>query len=324
MSIQRALRHWCYGSVVLSMACGGAHAQVVGLGTTQTGATYQLAVGIAKVVSDKAGGVQMRTQPMAGAAQYAPLINNGEIEFGISNIVELHYLVAGKAITEGREHKSLRMAARLVPWYNGLVVKRDSPYKSVRDLKGASVPYGFTGNPLGRVMIDAFLANGGLTVADVKPYPVPAFPRMFDAFKQQQTVTSISVIGAAQMQEWESALGGVRFLSLDRSPEAIAATAKHAPQSTVAEVQAQPGMIGVAGPTNLVLFDYTLWVGEKVSDDLVAKVLDALHTNPEGLRAASPLFREFDPAVMGKDLGLTYHRGAERFYRAKGIWAGKN
>lgn len=300
-----------------------AHAQVIGLGTTQTGATNQLSVGIAKVVSDK-GGVQMRTQPMAGAAQYAPLVNGAEIEFGISNIVELHYLVSGKVITEGREHRNLRMAARLVPWYNGLVVKRDSPYKSVRDLKGAAVPYGFTGNPLGRVMIDAFLANGGLTVADVKPYPVPAFPRMFDAFKQQQTVTSISVIGAAQMQEWESALGGVRFLSLERSAEAIAATAKHAPQSTVAEVQPRPGMIGVIGPTNLVLFDYTLWVGDKVSDEVVGKVLDALHANVGDLQATTPLFREFDPTLMGKDLGVPYHRGAERFYRSKGIWPAKN
>lgn len=310
-------------TVALSLVCAMAHAQVVGLGTTQAGATNQLSVGIAKVVSDK-GGVQLRTQPMAGAAQYAPLVNAGEIEFGISNVVELHYLAAGRVITEGREHKNLRMAARLVPWYNGLVVKRDSPYKTVRDLKGAAVPYGFTGNPLGRVMIDAFLANGGLTVADVKPYPVPAFPRMFDAFKQQQTVTSISVIGAAQMQEWESALGGVRFLSLDRSPEAIAATARHAPQSTVAEVQPRAGMLGVIGPTNLVLFDYTLWVGAKVADELVGKVLAALHDHAEALKSTTPLFREFEASLMGKDLGLPYHQAAERFYRSKGIWPAKH
>jgi len=100
-------------------------AQVVGLGTTQTGATFQLATGLAKVVSDK-GGMQMRTQPMAGAAQYAPLVNRGDIEFGISNVPELHYLIAGTVITE-RPNPELRMVARIVPWYNGLVVKRTAP-----------------------------------------------------------------------------------------------------------------------------------------------------------------------------------------------------
>ena len=42
-------------------ASTAAMAQVIGLGTTQVGATFQLATGVAKVVSDK-GGVQMRTQ----------------------------------------------------------------------------------------------------------------------------------------------------------------------------------------------------------------------------------------------------------------------
>ena len=38
-----------------SAAAASVHAQVVGLGTTQTGATFQLATGLAKVVSDKGG-----------------------------------------------------------------------------------------------------------------------------------------------------------------------------------------------------------------------------------------------------------------------------
>ena len=123
-------------------------AQVVGLGTTQAGATFQLSTGIAKVVSDK--GMQMRTQPMAGAAQYAALVNRGDIEFGMSNVPELHYLVKGEVITEGRASPDLRMVARLVPWYNGLIVKKDSPIKTIKDLKGQPMPAGFAGNPLGR------------------------------------------------------------------------------------------------------------------------------------------------------------------------------
>ena len=91
-----------------------AMAQVIALGTTQAGATFQLSTGIAKVVSDKSG-MQMRTQPMAGAVQYAALVNRGDIEFGMSNVPELHYLSKGEVIAEGRPNPDLRMAARLVP-----------------------------------------------------------------------------------------------------------------------------------------------------------------------------------------------------------------
>ena len=294
-----------------------ASAQVVGLGTTQTGATFQLATGLAKVVSDK-GGMQMRTQPMAGAAQYAPLVNRGDIEFGISNVPELHYLVNGSVIVE-RPNPDLRMVARIVPWYNGLVVKKDSPLKSVADLKGQPVPAGFTGNPLGKVLITGYLANAGMSFDDTRQVPVPAFPRMFDAFKQQQTVTSIGTIGMAQLREWDAALGGVRFLPFDSAPKAVAAITRHVPHSRVEVVQPAPGRLGVDQPTAMLVYDYALWANAKVSNDIVAKVVRALHANEADLKAAGPLFAEFESRRIGDDTGIAYHPGAIEAFKSLGI-----
>lgn len=295
-----------------------AFAQVVGLGTTQVGATFQLSTGVAKVVSDKSG-QQMRTQPMAGALQYGPLVNRGDIEFGISNVPELHWLSKGEAITD-RANPDLRMVARLVPWYTGLVVKKDSPIRTLKDLKGQPVPAGFTGNPLGRVLISGYLANAGMTFEDTRQVPIPAFPRMFDAFKQQQTATSIATIGMAQLKEWESALGGVRFLPFDASPQAVAAVARYMPHSYVVEVHPGPGKTGIDVPTNLLVYDYALWVNVKVADDVVAKVAAALHDNPADLKATSPLWAEYDVSALGRDVGIAYHPGAIKYYQAKGIW----
>ncbi len=293
--------------------------QVVGLGTTPVGATFQLATGVAKVVSDK-GGVQMRTQPMAGAAQYAPLVNKGDIDFGISNVPELHYLVKGEVIVDNRPHPDLRMVARLVPWYNGLVVKKDSPLRTLKDLKGQPVPAGFTGNPLGRVLITGYLANAGMTFDDTRQVPVPSFPRMFDAFKQQQTATSIATIGMAQLKEWESALGGVRFLQFDPSPAAAAAVTRHVPHSRVVEVKPGPGKTGVDTPTHILVYDYALWVNARVPEEVVAKVAQALHDHPAELKATSPLWAEFDTAQLGRDVGIPYHPGAVKVYQSKGLW----
>lgn len=301
----------------VAMMAGGAAGQVVGLGTTQTGATFQLATGLAKVVSDK-GGLQMRTQPMAGAAQYAPLVNRGDIEFGISNVPELHYLVSGTVIVE-RPNPDLKMVARIVPWYNGLVVKKDSSLRSLSDLKGQPVPAGFTGNPLGRVLITGYLANAGMTFDDTRQVPVPAFPRMFDAFKQQQTVTSIGTIGMAQLREWEAALGGVRFLPFDPAPKAVEAITRHVPHSRVEVVQPGPGKVGVDLPTPMLVYDYALWANAKVSNEVVAKVVKALHDHAADLKAAGPLFAEFEARRIGDDTGVAYHPGALQALKALGI-----
>jgi uncharacterized protein len=304
---------------MLGFFCGTATAQVVGLGTTPVGATFQLATGVAKVVSDK-GGLQMRTQPMAGAAQYAPLVNRGDIDFGISNVPELHYLMKGEVIVDNRPNPDLRMVARLVPWYNGLVVKKDSPLRTVKDLKNQPVPAGFTGNPLGRVLITGYLANAGMTFDDTRQVPVPSFPRMFDAFKQQQTATSIATIGMAQLKEWDAALGGVRFLQFDPSPAAVAAVTRYVPHSSVVEVKPGPGRTGIDTPTHILVYDYALWVNAKVPEATVAKVAQALLDHPADLKATSPLWTEFDTAQLGRDVGIAYHPGAVQVYRAKGIW----
>lgn len=296
-----------------------ASAQVVGLGTTQAGATNQLSVAVAKVISDK-GGLQVRTQPMAGVAQYAPLVNTGEVELGVANIVEVAYLVEGKVIVENRPHPDLRIVARLVPWYNGLVVKADSPIKSIRDLKGQPVPAGFSGNPLGRVLIEGYLANVGLTPADTRQVLVPAFPRMFDMFKQQQIATSIVTIGSSILKELDVALNGVRYLPFDDSPQALNALRKFIPQSYVVEVKPEPGIVGIPVPTKVLVYDYVLFASAKTKDDVVARAVDALYSNPADLKATGGLWKEFEPSQMGRDVGIAYHPAAVKALQAKGAW----
>jgi|APFre7841882724_1041349.scaffolds.fasta_scaffold00449_11 TRAP transporter TAXI family solute receptor len=302
-------------------AAPAVHAQVVAMGTTQAGATAQLSTVVAKVMTDR-GGLQVRPQPMAGVAQYGPLVNAGEIDFGVANLVEARFLVAGREIVE-KPNPDLRLVARLVPWYNGLVVKADSPIRTLKDLKGQAAPAGFAGNPLGRVLMDGYLANAGLKIGDTKQVLVPAFPRMFELFKQGQLATAISTIGSPVLKEWEAAVGPVRFLPFDDAPAAVAAMQQFIPGSYVVEYKPEPGVVGVPAPTKILVYDYVLFASAKVPDAVVAKAVESLFANPGDLKAASPLFREFDPALMGRDLGIAYHPGAIAFYRAKGVWKGQ-
>ncbi len=72
--------------------------------------------------------------------------------------------------------------------------------------------------------------------------------------------------------------------------------------------------------TNVISFDYTLWVNKDVSDDTVYSVVKAMYDNEGALKESGPLWRSHSSATMARDQGLDYHSGAIKFYEEVGIW----
>ena len=59
-----------------------------------------------------------------------------------------------------------------------------------------------------------------------------------------------------------------------------------------------------------------------VKDDIVYRVVKALHDSKADLAATFAPFALFDPAKMGKPVkGVTLHPGAAKFYREAGLLA---
>src|SRR4029453_11027734 len=125
--------------VVRAAAQGPAMPKSVTLGTNPPGTVYfALASGIAKVVSGGAG-YQMVVQPHAGTSTMLPLINTGEMEFGIQNGVDLWLAYRGPAHQIGGRNPfahtpNVRLVMRGAPLMVGLLVRKDSPIKTVHDV----------------------------------------------------------------------------------------------------------------------------------------------------------------------------------------------
>jgi hypothetical protein len=68
------------------LAAAPSAAQTLGIGSTKAGAVAQITATISKVVSESEMGLQLRSQTMGGTQQYIPVVNAGEMAFGISNI----------------------------------------------------------------------------------------------------------------------------------------------------------------------------------------------------------------------------------------------
>jgi len=296
-----------------------ASAQTVGIGTTKGGATAQTSAGIAQIVTEHAG-LRMLPQPMGGTQQYIPMVNNGELEFGIANMMQTIMAYTGTGLSEGEKYDNLRLVATMMQFRIGLIVRADSDIQTVRDLKGKRLPSGYTSSPLFLAILDGMLANGGLTFDDVQGVPVTGLVPGINAFKEGKIDAVIGSVGAGFVTDANAAVGGIRFLPFDTSPAMAKAFSDKAPRTYLEEVAAGP--VGIDKATPIMFFDYMLWAGKDVSDDAVYKVTKAMYENESQLHGLGPLWSSHKSVTMSKNQDMPYHPGAEKFYKEVGAWPG--
>lgn len=298
-----------------------AQAQTVGIGTTKGGATAQTSAGIAKIVSTHSG-LQMRPQAMAGTNQYIPVVNNGELEFGIANMMQTKMAWTGTGLSEGEgKSENLRLTATMMVFETALIVRKDSPIKTMADLKGKRIGHGFDSATLFQFIMSGFLANAGVSWNDVQKVPNVSLQAHYDAFKEGKIDAVIASVGSAIVQEFGATVpGGVRYLSLENSDRAKQAMLKDAPSTFISVVNPAPQFPGVEMPTNVLAFDYMLWTHKGVSDDIVYRVTKAMYENEKELKELGPLWRSHFSKNMAKDQGMPYHPGAIKFFKEAGIW----
>lgn len=286
-----------------------AAAQTVALGTTKGGATAQIANAIASVVS-AAGEVQVRPQVSANTSQYIPLVNAGRLDFGIANYPQTWYALDGTGMST-EPNPNLRVVATLFPFQAGIVAPESAGIAGYADIAGKNVPR-FPDGSLGDFIIRMALNAGGLTYSDVNEVPIANFPRMYDAIKQGQTDISIATIGSKPTYDLEAALGDIQFIPF--AEDASDKVQEVLPGTYLREIAANEELPGLDAPTRVFAYDYLLFAHKDVPDDIVRKVAKAMYEGEEALKATSPLWREYDPASIGKPIGLEYHPAAAAFY----------
>ncbi|HET7849159.1 MAG TPA: TAXI family TRAP transporter solute-binding subunit, partial [Pseudolabrys sp.] len=99
------------------------NAQPVGLGTSPQGTmTYAIGAAVAKTLTAE-GGMQARVQPSSGTGAMIPLVNDGEIDLGFCNTLELYDAYHGVGTFQGRKNQNLRTIAVIFPIKVGLFVR---------------------------------------------------------------------------------------------------------------------------------------------------------------------------------------------------------
>jgi len=293
---------------------GAASAQVIGIATTKGGATAQVSNAIAKVVSEKSG-----TQIMSGTQRYIPVVNAGEIQFGLSNLPQYTMAKTGTGLSSGKKYHNLRIAATMMVFRVGPLVARNSGINKITDLRGKRGPAGFKAAPLFNYILAAFLANGGISIDDMKKVPVIALRQHWNAFKQGKIDVMVGAVCTGVLKEINVAVkGGIKYLDLDPSDAAVKRTLAVYPGSYMKVVKPAKPFIGVLEPVNVLHFDYLLWTHKGASNESVYKVVKAMYENEKQLKSSSPLWRSHSSKRMSKDQGFAKQPGAIKFYKDVG------
>ena len=311
-------------ALVLSCLAAVANAQMITIASNPVGTFfYSVAAGIAQVV-EKNTGMPSRVKPMSGSTTYAPLVNRGDIDFGLSTAMDVVNAYTG---VEGyRKNPDLRVVGAMFTLPLGIAVAADSPAKSIADLKGMRIASQFTSQKGNKMNTDALLAAGGLTMADMKEFPVSEYGKGMAAVGEGKIDASVFCVGCAAAREADvnlAAHGGLRYLPIPATPEALAAIRKFLPIAYLKVFEPSPANPGVKVPTRLMVYSVFLEASTHVSDDVVYKVTKALHDNKPALAATAAVLKTFDPELMAEANAVPYHPGAVKFYKEIGEWPPK-
>jgi TRAP transporter TAXI family solute receptor len=300
-----------------------AQAQVVSIVTTSPGSFgNSIGTAIAKVIVEKAG---LRAVVAPQQSQGNEPVNDGSAEFGMNTSFDVQFYVTGTGDWQGKGRKeNIRLVARLVPTLGGVMVRRDSDIKTMGNLKGKRLGSDFGAQKTAHRILQAHLANANLTYDDVRPVPTRNVSSAADDFAANKTDAFLFALGSAKVKEVGAAVGGVRTLPIDTTPEAVARMRKLMPGAYAYVVQPSKKLEEVTTPTPVIAYDFILFTSAKVPEDTIYRVVKALHGNKQPLVDTFQGLEMFEPTEMAKHYDdLEYHPGAIKFYKEQAFWPPK-
>ncbi|HEY8579605.1 MAG TPA: TAXI family TRAP transporter solute-binding subunit [Beijerinckiaceae bacterium] len=311
-------------ALMTAFAAPAAAQNAVGLATSSAGSFYHTQGSIIASALAEKNNIQMRVQPFASPNIHLPAINAGQMEFGLANIFEVGLAIKGEDFFNGRKNPDLRLVTITSPLRTGLFVRKDSPIKTIADLKGKRIPWRYAQQniimPLMLTHFDAY----DITEKDITTVPVPTVVRGADEFMAGRVDMFLFALGSAKTTEVDAAVGGIRILPLPDNEATQAAIKKHFPASYIETVQPRQGLAGVVEPTPIQAYDGVMVTNAKASEELVYNVTKALWENAEALAKGSPTLADFKTERMAKKTpDVEYHPGAIKFYKEKGVWPPK-
>jgi TRAP transporter TAXI family solute receptor len=286
---------------------------------------YALASGLAKFASEGAP-FQMIVQPYTGTSTFLPLLNTGEIDFGINNAVDMALAYQGpdRLKIGGRNPFQHTPNARLVMRGSVLLtaplVRKDSPIKTIHDIRGKRVTGEYPAQLANWYNLFGYLSGAGMKWEDVKIVPVPGVNEGVDALVQGRADVSLCALDAAKVKEADAAVG-VRHISMDCSPEGEKRLRRAVPGYYPHWLK-RGQATAVVEDTCVNAYDIYLTSHKGAADRVISTVLKGVWDNIDKLPPLHPSFKDWTrQRTVDPDVTLPYHPAAVQYYKERGVWS---
>lgn len=309
----------------LMLLASTASAQVVTIATGEQGSlAYNSGQAVAKVANE--AGIAARTQPLVG---YLPLLDSGEIDFGFSNGVEAEYAYTGTGNYD-RAIPNLRLVGVMFPLRTGIMAPADLGIHTIQDLKEKvgelRIASEYTSSTIIPYYIGGALANGGMTYDDFQEVPVANFVAGIKALGDGLVDIALVSLNSGAGKEAEVKLqgrGGLQYVSLDNSPEGVAAFKAYLPAGDIISLSANDSIPGLQKEANIISIPWMLLTHADADEDLVYRITKTIAENNDALKASFGAFGLARRETMAPANSVPYHPGALRYYEDAAIPVGK-
>lgn len=281
------------------------------IGTNQPGSLfYSTGVAVSEALSRN--GVDSRVQSYAGSGPLMALVDQGALDLAVVNVFEMSQAVNGQPPFK-KTHPNLRVVARLFDGQIGAVVAAKSDIKNLSDIKGKRMTAGYASSPIAELMRKAIVANAGLTDKDIVTVSVPNANRSGELLGSGRVDVGFLAVGSGSAEELNASLGGIRFLSLDDSEEAVLALQAVMPQGYPAPViNRESPPVGTDADTLVLTYGVVLVAHKDYDSEKIVQILQALEDNVAHLESSVTNFQGIERAKMGGALNIPYHDAARQ------------
>jgi TRAP transporter TAXI family solute receptor len=288
--------------------------RTVAIGTNPAGTgAHALGSGLAAVAS-KTTPVSAKVQPYNGPNAWMSLLENGELEFGIINILDSNMAATGTGNYK-RAYPSIRVAmGGVFPFTIGILVRDKSDIKQLSDLKGKRMGWDFGGHAINKTWQNAMMEIGGVKPSDVTQVRVSNLNDAIRGVPEGKVDATISAIGIGIVEE-VNAMEPIRFLPVPNTEAANKVLGRYG----ASVVKSTPNT-GVKGGTDVMGYPLHLVSSTKVNEKTVYTLVKTWSDNLAELKTLHPLFKQWQAVT---NFTVPYHPGAIKFYKEAGVWTAK-
>lgn len=299
------------------------------VGTTHHG----VATALSKVVSEHSK-MMVVVSPGTGPSAWVPVMNmTGRPQFGSAHILDAWWAWTGKISPKplpgnplgtkafykfGNPNLRILMAGPRMS--TGFMVRADSPFKTVKDLKGKRVGLGYTALPAAYACLLADVYNAGIiSVDDFKEVKISGPGAGVRALMAGRIDATNGAIGMGIGAEAHAKIG-IRFLPGSMNPKDIKRAQKVFPGGTYVVRPAGPP--GMDKPRPMWTYPILTVTSVHLPDEIAYEMLRVLAENYKEAQPLHPAIKEWEPKLMVmKNITVPYHDAAVKFYKEKGLWS---